>query len=117
MSAVRPPVALWVAIAAGALILALPAVASPDGTVTVPGRALPARVLLVAAMALAALAATRRPGERRQARVLVTGALVLVGLTAALVVRYVTPTTRILLAVAFGCLWWQRRELTRGAAG
>jgi hypothetical protein len=109
----HPPVALLLAIVATVLLLALPFVASPDGTVVIPGRVYPTRVLLVAAALLAGFAHVRRPAERRRARLLVTAALVLVGFTAALVVRVVTPTASVLLAIAIGGLWWQRRALAR----
>jgi hypothetical protein len=102
---------LWTAIVATVLVLALPIVGTADGSVTASGRELTVRVLLVAALVLTALAAATRSLSRRGVRHLVTGALVLVGFTAALLIRFLTPTGAVLLTVAIGSLIWARRRL------
>lgn len=113
MRAARPPVALWVAAVATVLALALPLVATADGTVELPGRALTIRVLLVVALGLAVFCAVGRRNEPRRVRQLLTVALVLVIFATALVIRFVTPTGAILLSIAIGGLYWERRALAR----
>ena len=108
----RPPVLLWTALVATVLVLALPVVGTSDGSVTLPGRELTVRILLVAALVLTALAAAPRSSSRRRARHLITAAVVLVGFTAALLIRFLTPTGAVLLTVVIGSLLWQRRALT-----
>jgi hypothetical protein len=110
-SAARSPVLLWTALVATILVLALPIVGAPDGSVTATGRDLTVRVLLVAAVVLTALAAVPRSSSRRRTRHLVTGAVVLVGFTAALLIRILTPTGAVLLTIAIGALLWQRHAL------
>jgi hypothetical protein len=111
-NAARPPVLLWTALVATILVLALPVIGARDGSALVSGRQLTVRVLLAAAVVLTALAAVARSSSRRRARHLVTGALVLVGFTAALLIRALTPTGAVLLTVAIGALSWQRHGLT-----
>jgi hypothetical protein len=111
-NAARSPVLLWTALVATILVLALPIVGTSDGSVTATGRELTVRVLLVAAVVLTALAAVPRSSSRRRTRQLVTGAVVLVGFSAALLIRFLTPTGAILLTVAIVTLLWQRRALT-----
>ena len=113
MRATRQPVALWVAVAATVLALALPLVASADGTSELPGRALTIRVLLVGALGLAVFCAVGRANDPRRARRLLTIALVLLVFAAALVIRFITPTGAILLSVAIGGVFWQRRAFAR----
>jgi hypothetical protein len=110
-NAARSPVLLWTALVATVLVLALPVIGTPDGSVTATGRELSVRVLLVAALVLIALVAVPRSSSRRRARHLVTGAAVLVGFTAALLIRVLTPTGAVLLTLVLGCLLWQRRAL------
>jgi hypothetical protein len=110
-NAARSPVLLWAAIVATILALALPLVGTADGSVSLTGRELTVRVLLVAALVLTALAVPRS-SSRRRTRHLVTGAVVLVGFTAALLIRFLTPTGAVLLTVAIGSLLWQRHALT-----
>jgi hypothetical protein len=98
--------ALWVAIAASVLCLGLPIVAG------FPGRVLTVRVLLVGAVVLIALALAA-PVVRRRERHLVVGAVVLLGFTAALLVRALAPTGLVLLAIAIGSLLWQQRAWAR----
>ena len=98
--------ALWVAIAATVLCFGLPLVPG------FPGRVLTVRVLLAGAVVLIALALAA-PSARRRERHLVVGAVVLLGSTAALVIRLVTPSGAVLLAIAIGSLLWQRRAWAR----
>jgi hypothetical protein len=102
--------AIWVALASTVLCLGLPLVAD------LPGRVLPVRVLLAAALALLLVAAVgSRPLPTQQR--LVTAALGLLLFTAMLVIRVITPTGVVLLSISVGCLWWQRRLWSRGAYG
>ena len=98
--AARSPVLLWTALVAMVLVLGLPVIGARDGSAMVTGRELPVRVLLVVAVV--------------RTRHLVTGALVFVGFTAALLIRALTPTGAVLLTVAVGTLLWQRRALVEG---
>jgi hypothetical protein len=98
--------ALWVAIAATVLCLGLPLVAG------FPGRVLAVRVLLVGAVVLIALALAA-PAARQRQRNLVVAALVLLGFTAALLIRVITTSGVVLLAIAIGSLVWQRRAWAR----
>jgi hypothetical protein len=109
----RPPVLLWTALVATLLALTLPLVGTTDGSVTLTGRELTVRVLLVGALVLIALAAAPTSSSRGRARHLVTAAVVLVGFTAALLIRFLTPTGTVLLTVAIACLLWQRRALAQ----
>jgi hypothetical protein len=102
---------LWAALVATILVLALPVVGTPDGSVTATGRELTVRVLLVAAVVLIAMVAVPRSSSRRRARHLITGAVVVVGFTAALLIRVLTPTGALLLTLVLGCLLWQRHAL------
>jgi hypothetical protein len=111
-NAARSTVLLWTALVATVLVLALPVVGTADGSVAIAGRELTVRVLLVAALVLIAMVAVPRSSSRRRARHLVTGAAVLVGFTAALLIRFLTPTGAVLLTLVLGCLLWQRRALT-----
>jgi hypothetical protein len=111
-NAARSPVLVWTALVATILVLALPVIGTPDGSVTAAGRELSVRVLLVAAIVLIAMVAVPRSSSRRRARHLITGAAVLVGFTAALLIRFLTPTGAVLLTLILGCLLWQRRALT-----
>jgi hypothetical protein len=103
---VRGSTALWMAIAATVLSLGLPLVAD------LPGRLLTVRVLLVGAIVLLAFAVGGSTGPRRRDH-LVLGALGLLIFTAALVIRAVTPTGVVLLAIAIASLLWQRRAWAR----
>ena len=94
--------ALWVAIGATVLCLGLPIVAG------FPGRVLTIRVLLAGALVLIALALAA-PEARQRERRLVVGAVVLLGFTAALVIRFIEPAGAVLLAIAIASLLWQRR--------
>ena len=98
--------ALWVALAATVLSLGLPLVGD------LPGRVLTVRVLLVGAIVLltVAVAGTKRSRARGQ---LVVAALGLLVFTLALVIRAITPTGVVLLAIAIGSLLWQRRAWAR----
>jgi hypothetical protein len=107
VSARQDRLLLFVAAAATALLLGLPLVGD------VPGRALQVRVFLVATIVLLAIAAFGGNTIART-RLLVTSALVLLGATAALVLRDITPTGTILLAIAIGALAFQRRNLAAG---
>jgi hypothetical protein len=98
--------ALWVAIAATAFTLVLPLEAD------LPGRALRERVLLVAAVVMVGIALAK-PAERGTARRLVTGALVALVFALVLVLRDVTPTGIVLLAIAIVSLLWYRRALAQ----
>jgi hypothetical protein len=98
--------ALWVAIAATALSLGLPLVGD------LAGHVLSVRVLLVGAIVLLTVAAAGSQ-ERRRREHLVVVALGLLVFTAALVVRAVTSTGVVLLAIAIGSLLWQRRVWAR----
>ncbi len=111
-NAARSPMLLWTALVATVLVLALPVVGTPDGSVTATGRELTVRVLLVAAIVLTALAAVPRSSSRRRSLHLVTGAVALVGFSTALLIRFLTPTGAVLLTVAIVTLLWQRRALT-----
>jgi hypothetical protein len=102
----RHRLALWVAIAATVLCLGLPIVAG------FPGRVLTIRVLLVGAVVLIALALAA-PAARQRERRLVLGAVILLGFTAALIIRFLEPSGAILLAIAIGSLLWQRRTWAR----
>ena len=112
--AARSPVLLWTALVAMVLVLGLPVIGAHDGSAMVTGRELTVRVLLVVAVVLTALAAVPRSSSRRHTRHLVTGAVVFVGFTAALLIRALTPTGAVLLTVAIGALLWQRRALVEG---
>jgi hypothetical protein len=94
------------AIGATVLSLGLPLAAG------LPGRVLTVRVLLVGAIVLLTLAAagSARPRTRDH---LVVGALGLLIFTAALIIRAVTPTGVVLLAIAIVSLIWQRRAWAR----
>jgi hypothetical protein len=100
--------ALWVAIAATALSLGLPLVGDLRGHV------LSVRVLLVGAIVLLTVAVAESR-ERRTREHLVGAALVLLVFTAALVIRGVTSTGVVLLAIAIGSLLWQRRAWARSS--
>jgi hypothetical protein len=111
-NAARSSMLLWTALVATILVLALPVVGTPDGSVTATGRELTVRVLLVAAVVLTALAALPQSSSRRRNLHLITGAVVLVGFSAALLIGFLTPTGAVLLTIAIGSLLWQRRALT-----
>jgi hypothetical protein len=102
VSAQRRRPALWVAIAATVLSLGLPLVAD------LPGRLLTVRVLLAGAVVVLAVALATPTDPRRERRLTAT-ALVLLGFTAALVVRAITPTGAMLMSIAIGSLVWERR--------
>ncbi len=98
--------ALWVAIAATVLCLGVPIVPG------LSGRQIEARVLLVGALVLIALAlgaARRRQPEGH----LVVGALALLGLTAAILIRVLSPSGVVLLSIAIGSLLWHQRAWAR----
>jgi hypothetical protein len=107
--AARDGPALWVAIAATVLSLALPLVGD------LPGRVLTVRVLLAAALVFLALALPRsRPQQAREH--LVTAAIGVLVFAAALLVRAITPTGAVLLSIAIGSALWQLRVWGRSRA-
>jgi hypothetical protein len=79
-----------------------------------PGRVLTVRVLLVGAIVLLGFAASGT-SHRRNREQLVVAALALLVFTAALVVRAITPTGVVLLSIAIGSLLWQRRAWARAS--
>jgi hypothetical protein len=79
-----------------------------------PGRVLSVRVLLVGAIVLLGFAVSGTP-HRRSREHLVVAALALLVFTAALVARAITPTGVVLLSIAIGSLAWQRRAWSRAA--
>jgi hypothetical protein len=98
--------ALLVAMAATVLCLGVPIVPG------LSGREFEARVLLVGAVVLIALALGAARRRQREGH-LVVAALFLLGLTTAILIRALTPSGAVLLSIAIGALLWQRREWAR----
>ncbi len=96
------PVALAIAGAATVLTLGLRV---EGGDI---GRTNPVRVLIVAAIALIALAAVSASPSR--SRHLSLGAIVMLGVTIALIVGDAAPQVLIVLLIAVGALVWARKQ-------
>lgn len=99
----RSVTALWVAAASTALSLGLPL---HGGT---PGRVLPERVFLIAAIGLTSIAAAGHL-DQRTVRGLISLAIGSLVATLALVLAGVAPAGLIVLLVALGALVWERKQ-------